>query len=243
LEKAKEYLPEKAREYLPGTTETGPSESLLDRAKHTIKQAMPEALGGGYPVQAGIIKDEHGNITSKNTQSILEKGKEKLAQNLPSTSGTTQPGLLELMKQTVTEVIPEMIGLKTIPDEPEIKHDTGKVDSIPQADDDIQQLRVIEEIRTVDMDKSGNVTQIETQQNVSHIPVRVKDILVEPEQTQKVEDLPLNEQPIVDRPLADNYEFQGQSIPAPTSQKVTIPSPQIMISPDVQQQQYQESFH
>jgi hypothetical protein len=301
LEKVKEYLPTT----LGGTTETGPSESLVDRAKHTIKQHVPVTLGGGYPVQAGIIQDENGNVTEKPSEfqsdldvwksqqpsllqrakhtfketapealggrpaqegetTFAEKAKEKLGEvkerihpSTASTSATTQPGgLLELMKQTVTEVIPEMIGLKSIPeDQPEIKHDTiravdrteaipqvDRTEATPQVDRDIQEVRVVEEIRTVDMDEAGHVTQVEAQQKVSHIPVIVKDIPVE--QTQKAVDIPINEQPILDVPLADNYEFQGQSVPAPHSQKVPMPSPQIMISPEyVQQHQHQESFH
>jgi hypothetical protein len=325
LEKAREYLPEKMKEYLPGTIETGPSESMLERAKHTIKQTMPEALGGGYPVQAALVKDEHGNVISKGSQGIIEQGKEKLHQHFKtekpsefqsdldvwkseqpslferakqtymetapevlggrpalegektfgekakekfaeikdrvqsstsSSSTTTQPGLLGLVKETVTEVIPEMIGLKAIKDEPEIKHETRKVESTEDTlpvetqvdtlpvESDMQKLRVTEEVRKVDMDESGHVTQIETVQNVSQVPFVMKEVLIKPEHTQKVEDLPLNEQPTLDLPL-DNYEFQGQTVPAPTSQKVTMPSPQIMTSPEyTQQQQYQRStFH
>jgi hypothetical protein len=216
--------------------------SLLDRAKQTYKETAPEVLGG-RPAQEG-------------EKTFGEKAKEKLTEAKeriqPSTSTSTQPGLMGLMKQTITEVIPEMIGLKAIPDEPETKQ-AQKVDStetsgdtrqadwdiqkLPQADSDIQKFRVTDEVRKIDMDQAGNVTQVEGTKNVSLVPVVVKDILVKPQDHTKPEDIPINEQPVWNQPLSDNYEFQGQSIPAPTHQKVTMPSPQIMTSPRGEQTQ------
>jgi hypothetical protein len=199
----------------------------------TYRQTMPEVLGGGYPVKPAVIKDESGNTISETHQ---------------------QPGLIGLMKQTITEVIPEMMGLKSIPDESEMKQvkqdTTQKVDRPetseditqtvrPETSGDIQELRVTEEIRKIDMDQTGNVTQVEGTKTISHVPVSVKEILVKPQQQFFESDFPINEQPVLDQPLADNYEFQGQSVPAPTHQKVTMPSPQIMTSPEVEHtQQY-----
>jgi len=179
--------------------------------------------------------------------------------NVSSSSSTSQTGgLLGLVKQTITEVIPEMIGLKAI-DDSETKHDTqqtetgrsGGIRQLSQPEGERQTLRVVDEIRKVDMDEAGHVTQIETVQNVSHIPVSVKDILVKPVEVQKTEDLPLNaqpvfeqpEQPVLERPLTDNYEFQGESVSPPPSQKVQIPTPQIITSPQPEHQRFQESYH
>jgi hypothetical protein len=252
----------------------------------TYRQTVPEALGGGYPVKAAVIKDEQGNVLNETQPSFLERAKQTYLETAPeslggrpalegektfteraqekigdfkeriqpTTSTSTQPGLLGLVKQTITEVIPEMIGLKAIREDSEVKLDTERSPDA-RLDRDIQQVRVTEEIRKVDMDQAGNVTQVETTQNVSHVPIVVTDIpvehstLVRPvehvkpvEHLQKVEDFPINEQPVLERPLTDNYEFQGQSMPAPTSHKVSMPSPQIMTSP--QQQRFQGStFH
>lgn len=49
---------------LDSTTTTGNHEiDLLERAKIAYRQTMPEILGGGYPVQAGIIRGENEHST------------------------------------------------------------------------------------------------------------------------------------------------------------------------------------
>jgi len=65
-------------------------------------------------------------------------------------------------------------------------------------------------------------------QNVTDIPVVTKTVPIQ------IEDLPLNEQPVL--PLADNYEFQAKSVPAPnqSQQKPVIPTPQVVTERDVQ---------
>jgi hypothetical protein len=251
--------------------------SLIERAKQTAKETLPEALGGRPPAEG--------------EKTLGVKAQEKLEQ-VKETVKTSAPSILGRVKHTLMETLPEMIGVKPATTEGTLEQTQGITGTMPdtkvkevglekfEVRDDIPKVRVTEELRKVDMDRSGNVTQVETLQNVSRdIPViPVTDIFVVSQSqnvtgmpvtdipvtampvtdipvtnpvtdipatkavfTQKVEDLPLNEQPVFDRPLADNYEFQGQSVPAPhlAQQKPVIPTPQVVTERDVQQQAFQ----
>jgi hypothetical protein len=239
----------------------------------TYRQTMPEALGGGYPVQPAIIKDESGNIISETQQQptrlergkemveegkvklgdIAAKGKEKLDQlvtGTPISSGTTQssvaqPTMLEKGKEVVEEGKVKLgeaaaVGKEKLSQAATLAGPTYR-QTMPEAFGGGYPVQP-----AIIKDESGNIIS-EPHQTVGEQAKEkltgVKDTLLRPQQqehVEKTEDIPINEQPIVDRPLPDNYEFQGQSVPAPTHQKVTIPTPQIMTSPPVK---HTQQFH
>jgi len=183
--------------------------------------------------------------TTQQRPSLIGRVQQAISENLPVVKQTLAEKL-PVVKQTLTETLPAIISGRSHEETREVpvmedQVGTGIIKQLDTKTAPIAQpVQNVDVLRRINMDEAGHVTQVQTTiQNVSLVPATVKDISI----NQPVSD-PLAEDFKPHRPVSDNYEFQGQSLPAPiqsqTRQKVQIPTPQVMTDENV----YQEgSFH